>query len=455
MPDEPQTGGKASSRKSSLVVLSTILFAVAGAVVCSQWWPTLRERPTPEAAGTAVPLRTTDAIDFARHVGAIACQECHPGEAALQERSGHSKTLWKTPDGLADKLFMGKHIRDPERPNVQWSYRLENGVLVADRLRGDQTQSFPLEFGVGSGKHGVTFVTTLEGAEAGSSLGRSGIEHRISYVTATHSLAITPGQAAGESNSAGPAVVPQGRSLTAEQLRACFACHATLTSKSASNQLDTKTMVPNVTCERCHGPGREHIEAVRHGDSDLKILRGLARDESARQISLCGECHRTVRDVAGSKVNTDNLEIVRYQPVGLSMSACYDKARSGLKCTSCHDPHARASSERVAYNDVCLSCHQTTKQRICSVSPRVNCIDCHMPERKVPGGSRFTDHWIRIRPQAQIEKPADKERAKSAHRPLGAMPCDDLPSRLRTSPTRIGLSWEAGQAQGGRIALAE
>ena len=301
MPDEPQTGGKAFSRKSSLVGLSTVLFAVAGAVVCSQWWPTLEQRPTPEAAGTAVPQRTTDTIDFVRYVGPIACRECHPGEAVLQERSGHSRTLWKSADGLSDKLFISKHIRDPERPNVEWSYRLENGILVADRLRGDQSQSFPLEFGVGSGKHGVTFVTTLAGAEAGSSVGRSGIEHRISYVTATHSLAITPGQAAGESNSSGPAVVPQGRSLTAEQLRVCFACHATLTSKLASNQLDTNTMVPNVTCERCHGPGREHTEAVRRGDSDLKILTGLVRDEPARQLSLCGECHRTVRDVAGSQ----------------------------------------------------------------------------------------------------------------------------------------------------------
>jgi hypothetical protein len=236
----------------------------------------------------------------------------------------------------------------------------------------------------------------------------SGIEHRISVATATQSHVITPGQSSGQSVVFGPVLVPEGRKLTPDQLRVCFSCHATVMSKSAVNELNLQTMVPNVTCERCHGPGLEHVEAVRRGDSDLKVLAGVERESPARQLSLCGECHRTVRVVAGSKLNKENLEIVRYQPVGLAMSACYDKAKSGLKCTSCHDPHAKASSDRVLYNSKCVSCHETTKQKICPISARLNCIDCHMPKRRVPGGFLFTDHWIRITSQATPRSSAEK-----------------------------------------------
>jgi hypothetical protein len=341
-------------------------------------------------------------------VGAAACRECHPGEAALQERSGHSRTLWKTTDRSLGSWFVGKRFTDPELPDVEWSYRLEDGKPVADRSQGGQTQSFPLEFGVGSGNHGVTFVTTHGEPQSAPSVNPSGIEHRISVATATQSQIITPGQSSGQSVVFGPVLVPEGRKLTAEQLRACFLCHATVTSKSAANELDLQTMVPNVTCERCHGPGLEHVEAARRGDSDLKVLTGLERESPARQITLCGECHRTVRAVAGSKLNPENTEIVRYQPVGLAMSACYDKAKSGLKCTSCHDPHAKASSEHVLYNSVCVSCHATTKQKTCPVSPRENCIDCHMPKRRVGGGFSFTDHWIRILSQATTTKATAK-----------------------------------------------
>jgi predicted CXXCH cytochrome family protein len=111
---------------------------------------------------------------------------------------------------------------------------------------------------------------------------------------------------------------------------------------------------------------------------------------------LCGECHRTAEMVADAKIRSDNSEIVRFQPVGLSKSPCYRKGASGLKCTSCHEPHSRASTDRAAYDAVCLSCHQSANQRVCSVSPRAKCVDCHMPRRRVSGDSVFTDHWIRI-----------------------------------------------------------
>jgi hypothetical protein len=290
-------------------------------------------------------------------------------------------------------------MRDPEQAGVEWSYHLKDGILIAQRAQADRTERFPLEFGFGSGKQGVTFVTTESASDptkTATATSPAGIEHRISYFAATRSLGLTPGHSPGSAEASGHEIVLQGRRLSPDKLRLCFSCHSTSTSNRGPSQLDTATMIANVTCERCHGPGREHIEAVRRGATDRKASTAQDLEEPFVQIMLCGECHRTQEMVAEERIRPENPEMVRFQPVGLSMSPCYRKGASGLKCTSCHEPHSRTSTERAGYDAVCLSCHQLANQRICPVSPRARCVDCHMPRRNVSGDSVFTDHWIRV-----------------------------------------------------------
>ena len=53
-------------------------------------------------------------------------------------------------------------------------------------------------------------------------------------------------------------------------------------------------MIPNVSCERCHGPGRAHVEAARRGapESELSLPLGPDRWTAAELLRFCGECHR-------------------------------------------------------------------------------------------------------------------------------------------------------------------
>src|SRR5437016_3887930 len=73
----------------------------------------------------------------------------------------------------------GKTWNDPEVSEVTWSYRVRDGRLVAGRTVAGQTETLPLDFGFGSGTHGVTFVALQSGTEPG--LDPPGIEHRLSY----------------------------------------------------------------------------------------------------------------------------------------------------------------------------------------------------------------------------------------------------------------------------------
>jgi hypothetical protein len=99
----------------------------------------------------------------------------------------------------------------------------------------------------------------------------------------------------------------------------------------------------------------------------------------------------------------ENTTLVRHQPVGLMQSACYTRTGGGLSCSTCHDPHARPSTDTAAYEAVCRSCHEGPKKTTCPVDPKAGCVGCHMPRRETTRGMRLTDHWIRTRPLRKAE----------------------------------------------------
>jgi hypothetical protein len=102
----------------------------------------------------------------------------------------------------------------------------------------------------------------------------------------------------------------------------------------------------------------------------------------------------------------ENTTLVRHQPVGLMQSACYTRTSGGLSCSTCHDPHARPSTDTAAYESVCRSCHGGPKKTACPVNPKTGCVGCHMPRRDTTRGMKFTDHWIRAQPLTKAGKTA-------------------------------------------------
>jgi hypothetical protein len=338
--------------------------------------------------------RSTGELDASAYVGEKACAECHPGEYAAQTGSGHHHTLWPAAEGAIARRLKGQRFADPENPGVEWRYELQGDELEAVRLGLLKVERMKLQFGLGSGKHGVSFVTIVPGAEG--SPDPSGIEHRFSYLARTGKMKITPGQERDEAERLHVAEGPFGRVLSPDRLKACLKCHVTVLGEK-NGHLDPAAMIPNVSCERCHGPGRDHILAVRRGETeDLKMPMTLLT-EPMYQVEQCGECHRLPSTVARSINHPDNLQIVRFQSLGLVQSACFEDGQSTLKCSSCHEVHGRTSRDTVAYESVCMECHQTGSPRqACPVSPNTGCVGCHMPRKEVPGGSIFTDHWIRV-----------------------------------------------------------
>jgi hypothetical protein len=362
------------------------------------WWSSAAHAPPPELEGWTPPTAVrAEPGKSGRYVGAASCRECHPGECAAFARSGHARTLRPAESDPIARWLDGRTVGDPERTGVEWSYHLRDGKLSVDRREGSKVETLPIEFSFGSGHAGKTFVTTFK---SNPGVPPIGFEHRLSYLALGRKLAITPGQERGAPAEPGTRMTPSGRLMDEYGLMRCFSCHVTTGSLRDRNLIDTATMIPNVSCERCHGPAGAHVDAARRGaaEEELRMPLGLDAASPSDEIAACGECHRTPGAVEKSTIRPDNASIVRFQPIGLVQSRCYREGPGGLRCTSCHDSHARLSRDTAAYEAVCLNCHHSggPARTLCPVSSSKDCVSCHMPRREATPGSLFTDHWIRV-----------------------------------------------------------
>jgi tetratricopeptide (TPR) repeat protein len=175
----------------------------------------------------------------------------------------------------------------------------------------------------------------------------------------------------------------------------CIDCHNTWVEHIPGNPIRYRRedMLIGVTCERCHGPGREHVEYHRSQASPTghAILHpgSLSRE---RLMDVCAQCHANVRPLGKPfnyrpgeplenyyrTIHTRHREddTTNNQVQYLGESRCYKE--SSMTCVTCHSPH-RPGSARAA----CLKCHTAAS---CTDAPRQpeavrsDCVGCHMPQ---------------------------------------------------------------------------
>jgi tetratricopeptide (TPR) repeat protein len=212
----------------------------------------------------------------------------------------------------------------------------------------------------------------------------------------------------------------------------CLECHNTWIAHvpGTTNQYRRDDMLPGVTCERCHGPAREHVTYHRTHPNDPAhaILHPgtLTRD---RLLEVCTQCHSNATRPRGPafsyrpgqpleaffRTNQNKYpedDQVANQVQSLRRSQCFQK--SEMTCITCHDPHQPQQPETV--RRACLRCHTAaacTDQPRQPAAVRGDCVGCHMPARVwmnvhyhtaddqyVPVARR-SDHRIAIHPEAK------------------------------------------------------
>jgi tetratricopeptide (TPR) repeat protein len=208
-------------------------------------------------------------------------------------------------------------------------------------------------------------------------------------------------------------------------------------------------MPQGIDCQRCHGPGQRHVDAMTAGDVEAgrRAIVNPAHLDRDRQLEVCYQCHleptssplpfqlhrvgsTAPRYLPGTPLadtflffdhapappgrpdpHADKFEIAG-AAYRLAKSACF--AGSAMTCTTCHDPHDVPRGEAAVdhYRAACESCHRGTHAagtpRVAGAGPRETCVDCHMPKRRTDDAVHvvMTDHYIqRVRPPRDLTAP--------------------------------------------------
>jgi predicted CXXCH cytochrome family protein len=225
----------------------------------------------------------------------------------------------------------------------------------------------------------------------------------------------------------------------------CVGCH--VSQQDNHYQPSTHTYATEwsdfgTTCERCHGPGRAHVEKYRSTThsaprtsatdpaGDRAIVRPTRLDPKASSM-ICAQCH-SLRDIIGPgyAAGADYFDhfqpILEYGPqsptdpaywadgrprrfsndaIGLWQSECF--LRGGATCTTCHqNPHipdvGRNPQLGSASDALCVGCHKaigaavTTHSRHAAGSAGSSCVECHMPKEVLSIKARIRDHSISL-----------------------------------------------------------
>ncbi len=218
----------------------------------------------------------------------------------------------------------------------------------------------------------------------------------------------------------------------------CSDCHSTLVKKNydpVRESYHTTYAIINVSCEACHGPGKEHVgitssEEYKQNPESFTDIGKLYMKKYAMPNKLvddCARCHslRTqfteFYDYSGEFMDhyaPDWLRDEVYFGDGQILGEVYvygsfiqSKMHSKyITCTNCHNIHSLTLKFSLEDNQLCLQCHEppkynTEKHHFHKQGTEESlCISCHMPGRYYMGNDFRRDHSFRVpRPDLSVK----------------------------------------------------
>lgn len=359
---------------------------------------------------------------IARLVGDSACASCHKEHVETYHLTGHSRTS-SVPSAstIHGKFTEGSNVLATINPNLAFVMEANpKGFFQTAHMRTSETQELSrserIDVVVGSGRKGQTYLYWDNDLL---------FQLPVSYWTELDGWVNSPGYIDGTADFARP-IVPR-----------CLECHASSfeNRQPPENRYATSSLVLGIACEKCHGPGGEHVARFSSPrppklQADFAIVNP-ARLSRARQLDVCGLCHEgagTLFTPALSFLPGDELgghlafakldpkarlDVHASQVQLLERSRCF-RSSTTLTCITCHDVHT-SQRDPTTFASKCLTCH---KIESCRTFPKLGhaidsrCIDCHMPLQttgkivsRVDGESvrpKVRNHQIAIYPDVAL-----------------------------------------------------
>ncbi len=302
-------------------------------------------------------------------VGSQQCRVCHADIAEAYARTPMARSSGRVASvPSAEVTAAGRHYH------------------IADKRLSFTEGSATFDYFIGSKSHGRTYLTDREGYL---------FELPVSWYASSQAWDVSPGY----------------EKYTEVRLdrpveRNCLWCHASQVRYVRGTQnryADPPFADDGVGCERCHGPGSEHVR-----DPVASPMINPAKLDPERRDSVCTQCHlsgvsrvaRAGRRFTDFRAGERLADYVTYfvwdaahqdlkvtsHVERLAVSGCKRAAGDKLWCGTCHEPHTNADRTQAA----CTGCHSQAHHAA------ERCASCHMPKFSAAdaGHGVFTDHSI-------------------------------------------------------------
>lgn len=357
------------------------------------------------------------------YVGSEACRQCHAEIMKEYESHPMSRSMAVTSDSKIENYDSGTKF--PAGPQTELSIELSgNAVLHKEIITDSENQLIceheeKIDYTCGSGTRGRSYFVFRNGKL---------FQSPVTWYAKSGKWDLSPGY--------NPQFNPRFGRMASD---GCMACHAgrmnSVEKQRSTFDSDKPFHELSIGCERCHGPGQDHIDFHESKNNPANAVDPIVNPDqlsSDLRDAVCYQCHlqgenRIVRygrseydfrpgmhisDVwitflkSGKAIDgkTDAVSQVEQ----MRQSKCFTQSDGMLGCISCHDPHrVPAPNTQVEfYRNQCLNCHSESNSQTCTSpleerkkeSPQDSCIQCHMPKLNagdVPHTAQ-TDHRVQI-----------------------------------------------------------
>ena len=322
-------------------------------------------------------------------VGDAACSSCHEEKVHSFHQTAHSKTSsLPGAETVRGKFTAGAGTLRTVNPNLHFVMEEnERGYFETAHMRTSPTEELSrserIDIVVGSGRKGQTYLY-WDGDQL--------FQLPVSYWTDIDGWVNSPGYIDGTADF-DRSIVPR-----------CLECHSSSFENRPppENRFTPSSLVLGVSCEKCHGPGSDHVARFRsptppRSVADYAIVNP-SRLSRSRQLDICALCHNGAGEplaaplsfIAGEDLS-QFITFARWDPKArvdvharqvplLEASRCFRSSKT-MTCTTCHDVHT-PQRETASFASHCMTCHQVES---CRIFPKLGhsidtrCVDCHMP----------------------------------------------------------------------------
>jgi len=410
--------GLSGHSRAALTIFAAVIAAAAFAVFLRSSPEAPHESVDRQNSGAASPGASESQREVTSNsfVGSHSCGECHSGEWAEWQSNPMYHSTRLISDRISDEDFSEPEFSTV--PHVKYTVErrgdavFHHELMIDDQSRPVFDQAVEVSYVMGSGQQGHAYLISRPGMLFTSP---------VNWFSKSQQWGLAPGY--------DPTGHPRFERRVTDS---CLSCHTGRVADDPAAKdrlLEPAFHELAIGCERCHGPGQQHVS--HHRDSTLAdMIVNPGKLDSARCDAVCAQCHlqgvervlrpgKTDFDFRPGQLTGDvwTIFVDRSSELDgstravshveqMQSSVCFIQSNGRMRCTSCHDPHSsqHESHSVTFYRSQCLTCHDNQN---CSASVEYrsseqdSCIACHMPAisaSDVPHAAH-TNHRILRRPQ--------------------------------------------------------